>query len=124
MTKKLRCNVTGNLIYMPEKRYQKLLNKYDGDEAKLKKNFVTLSGKRVQEGSLEEPTFKNRIKCIVSGRYCVISNQRIAAGIKKHGSWEKLCESYICRPVKRLLREGKPIKEIEEMVRNGELPEE
>lgn len=108
---------------MPEKRYQKLLDRYDGDEELLKKSYITLKGKRIQEGSLKDPKFKNRIKCSVTGRYCVITNQRIEAGVEKYGSWEKLCESYVCRPAKRLLREGKTVEEIREMIEKGEFPE-
>jgi hypothetical protein len=81
-------------------------------------------GKKIKEGSLDEPKdIKNRIRCTISGKWCYITNQRIAAGIAKYGNWEALCEWYICRTAARLLREGKTADEIKQMVGDGSFPE-
>lgn len=123
MTKKVRCTVTGNIVYLTEKRYAKVLAKY-GSEENLATNYISMVGKKIQEGSLDHPPkAKNRIQCTVSGRFCVITNQRIDAGIKKYGSWEELCNHYTCRPAARLLREGKTVDEIKQMVMDGSFPE-
>jgi hypothetical protein len=123
MTYKLRCTVTGNIIYMTEKRYTKLLSKF-GNEENLKANFVSMYGKKIREGSQEIPDkITNRIKCTVTNRWCYITNERIAAGIAKKGSWEKLCESYICRPAKRLMKAGKTVDDIRQMIKDGTFPE-
>ena len=123
MTKKIRCNVTQNIIYMTEKRYAKVLTKF-GNEENLKANFVSAKGKKIREGSQEMPDkIANRIKCTVTDRWCYITNERITAGISKYGSWEKLCENYICRPAKRLLKAGKTVDDIRQMIEDGTFPE-
>lgn len=123
MVKKVRCTVTGNIIYMTEKRYAKVLTKF-GNEENLKANFVSAKGKKIREGSQEMPDkIANRIKCHIIGRWVYITNERIAAGIAKYGSYENLCKNYTCRPVKRLLKEGKSEDEIREMNLHGLIPE-
>lgn len=123
MVHKVRCNVTGNIVYMTEGRYARMLAKYGGAEG-VKNNYVSLLGKRIRDGIIEEPKqLKNRIKCTITGKWCYITNQRIEAGVKKYGSWEELCNNYICRPAARLLREGKTVDEIKQMVVDGTFPE-
>lgn len=123
MVKKVRCNVTGNIVYMTEKRYARVLAKY-GDEATLKANYVSMVGKKVHSGELDEPKdIKNRIRCTISGKWCYITNQRILAGVKKYGSIAELHAHYVCRPAARLLREGKEADTIRDMVANGTFPE-
>lgn len=123
MVKKVRCSVTGNVIYMTEKRYTRALAKY-GSEESLKANYVSLVGKRFKEGQIDDvPLAKNRIKCTITGRVCYITNQRIQAVTKKHGTWEDAVKNYVCRPAARLLREGKTADQIKEMVANGTFPE-
>ena len=122
MVHKVRCNVTGNIIYMTDKRYARMLAKY-GDEEGIKSNYVSLLGKKIRDGRVDEPkAIKNRIKCHVIGRYQYITNQRMAAGIKKYGSWEELCKHYTCRAVAKLLREGKTEDEVREMNAKGLIP--
>jgi hypothetical protein len=100
---------------MTEKRYRKVLAKYGSDE-NLHKNYISMKGKKIRDGEIDEPTsIKNRIRCIVTNRWCYITNQRIEANIKKYGSWEKTCENYISRPAKRLLKQGKSKDEIRKM---------
>lgn len=104
MSKKLRCKITGKVIYMTEQRYAKLVSKY-GSEEKLNDQYVSHVGKKVQEGSMEHTDeFKNRIKCSVTGLSCYISNERIEAGIKKYGSWNAFEDQYISRDAAKLLR--------------------
>ena len=123
MTHKLRCTVTGNIIYMTPERYNKLVSKF-GNEENLKTNFVSARGKKIREGSQEMPDkITNRIKCTVTDRWYYITNERITAGILKYGSWEKLCENYICRPAKRLLKAGKTVDDIRQMIEDGTFPE-
>lgn len=126
MTKKVRCTVTGNIIYMTEKRYAKVLAKYGSEEA-LKANYVSMTGRHFSGGQVDElemhQSFRNRIRCSITDRWQAISNQRIKAGVAKYGSWEKLCEVYVCRPAARLLREGKTVDEIKKMVSDGTFPE-
>ena len=123
MTHKLRCTFTGNVIYVTEKRYNRLVSKYGGVN-ELKQKFVSLKGKRILEGSQEMPEkITNRIKCSVSGRWVYITNERITAGMSKQCSWENLCAAYICRPAKRLLKEGKTKEDIRQMVIDGIFPE-
>ena len=122
MVKKVRCNATGNIVYMTEKRYARMLAKYGSDEG-VRQNYVSMAGKHIQEGRLDAHIPKNRIKCSISGRWCYITNQRIAAGVKRHGSWEELCKNYVCRPAARLIREGKTPDEVREMAANGTFPE-
>ncbi len=124
MTKKLKCNVTGNIIYMTEKRYAKLLAKYNGDEEALKRGYTSLRGRQVSEGIIEMPeNITNRIRCSVTGRWCYITNERLAAGIAKYGSLENLNKNYICRPAKRLIKEGKTPDDIRKMIEDGVFPE-
>lgn len=119
MTKKLRCNVTQNIFYMTEKRYAKLVAKY-GDEEALKSNYVSLRGKKIRDGEQEMPEkINNRIRCSITGHWCYITKERIAAGIAKYGSWEELCKNYKSRVTKRLLKEGKTIDDIKQMVADG-----
>jgi len=108
---------------MTDKRYAKVLAKY-GSEENLKANYTSMVGKQLKEGMIDEiPKFKNRIRCRLTGRWVYITNQRIEAGVKKYGSWDLLCQNYICRPAARLLREGKTEDEIKQMVENGTIPE-
>lgn len=110
MSKKLRCIVTGKVFYMTDQRYAKLVARF-GDEETLKEKFVSLIGKKVSEGSCELPTeFKNRIRCSTTGKSCYISNERIEAGIKKHGSLEAFQKQYVCREAARVLRDLAAIK--------------
>ena len=112
MTHKVRCTVTGNLIYMTPQRYARVLAKYGSEEA-IKAKYVSMVGKKVHEGVLDVPTdIHNRIRCSISGLWCYITNQRILAGVKKYGSWDELCKHYMSRSTKRLLREGKTADEI------------
>lgn len=121
MVKKLKCNVTGNISYLTPKRYRKATIRYGG-EANLERNFISLTGRKIQEGKLDEfhPT-KNYIQCTVSGRWCYITNQRISASIKKHGSYENVRSNYICRDARRLLKDGTSIEEIREREIRGVL---
>ena len=123
MVKKLRCTITGNLIYVTPKRYARILAKY-GDEEAIKSSYVSMIGRKIKEGSLDEPKdIKNRIRCTISGKWCYITNQRISVGIAKYGSLESLNEHYVCRAAARLLREGKTADEIKQMVGDGSFPE-
>lgn len=112
MTKKLRCNVTGNLFYVTPKRYARILAKY-GDEQTLNSTYVSMLGKKIIEGREELPKeINNRIRCSITGKIVYITNQRMEAGIKKYGSEEELRTNYKCREAARFLREGKTIEEI------------
>jgi hypothetical protein len=123
MTKKIRCNVTQNIIYMTDKRYAKLVAKF-GDEEALKANYISMQGKKIRDGALEMPEkIANRIKCSITGRWVYITNERITAGLSKYGSWDELCKNYICRPAKRLLKEGKSVDDIKKMLEDGTFPE-
>ena len=123
MVKKVRCTVTGNVIYMTEKRYARVLAKY-GDEQTLNSTYVSMAGRKMQTGELDtHQNFKNRIRCTISGKICAITNQRMDAGIKKYGSEDELRNHYVCRASARLLREGKEADEIRDMVTNGTFPE-
>jgi hypothetical protein len=123
MTHKVRCTVTGNVLYMTDKRYIRVLAKY-GSEENIKTGYVSMKGRKVLEGQIDPPkAIKNRIKCSITGRWCYITNQRIEAGVNKYGSWEALCENYTCRPAKRLLREGKTEDDIKQMVLDGTFPD-
>jgi len=123
MTYKVRCTVTGNVYYMTERRYRRMLSKYGSDE-NIHKTYISMKGKKIRDGEIEAPSsIKNRIQCTVSGRWCYITNQRTEARIKKFGSWVKACEGYICRPAKRLRKQGTTINEIREMEKNGTLPD-
>ena len=123
MTKKVICNVTQNVFYMTQKRYDSLVNKYGGEEA-LKANYVSSKGKKIRDGIIEMPEkIANRIRCSISNRIVYITNERITAGIAKYGSWEELCKNYISRPAKRLLKEGKSVDDIKKMLEDGTFPE-
>lgn len=123
MTHKVRCTVTGNIYYMTDKRYKRVLAKY-GSAENLRDTYVSLKGRKILEGQIDRPqAIKNRIKCRILGTYHYITNQRIEAGIKKYGSWEELCKHYTCRLAKRLLKEGKTEDEIKQMHQNGEIGE-
>ena len=123
MVKKVRCTVTGNIIYVTPKRYARILAKY-GDEQNLNSTYVSMAGRKMQTGELDtHQNFKNRIRCTITGKWCAITNQRMEAGIKKYGSEDALREWYICRTAARLLREGKTEDEIKGMVANKCFPE-
>ena len=97
MSKKIQCSVTGNIYYITDYRYAKLLSRYGSDEG-IKKNYVSAIGKKVRDGIIDMPRkIKNRIKCSVTGNWCYISNQRIKNGIEQYGSWEEFCKHYISR---------------------------
>lgn len=118
MVHKIRCTVTGNIIYMTQKRYNRVLSKY-GTEENIKNSYVSMVGRKINEGQLDEPAaIKNRIKCRITGEWMYITNQRIAAGIKKYGSWEELCKNYTSRHAAKLLREGKTEDEIRDLYKN------
>lgn len=123
MVKKVRCTITRNVIYMTEKRYARVLAKY-GDEQTLNSTYVSMAGRKIQTGELDtHQNFKNRIRCTITGKWCAITNQRLAAGIKKYGSEDELRNHYVCRTAARLLREGKDADEIRDMVANKIFPE-
>jgi hypothetical protein len=123
VVKKIRCTVTGNIIYITEKRYARMVAKY-GDEQTLNSTYVSMAGRKMASGELDtHQNFKNRIRCAISGKWCAITNQRLAAGIKKYGSEAALRERYICRTAAKLLREGKTEDEIRDMVANKIFPE-
>ena len=70
-------------------------------EELLKRTYVSMVGKKVRDGLVEMPgVAKNRIRCIVTGKIVYITNQRLAAGIKKYGSEEALRVNYVCREAK------------------------
>ena len=123
MTNKVYCKVTGNVIYMTAKRYARVLAKYGGEEA-LKANYVSMVGKKIISGERDEVNeFKNRIRCISTDQWCYITDERIQAGIKKHGSWDALKVVYMSRPARRLFKAGKTIDEIKAMVADGTFEE-
>jgi hypothetical protein len=122
MTKKIYCTVTKNIYYLTEKRYARLLARY-GNEESLKTNFVSLNGKRLRDGVIENHIPQNRIRCKIANTWHYITNERIKAGIVKYGTWEAMCSDYTSRVAARLLRHGKTIEEIRSMADRGELPE-
>ena len=123
MSEKIRCNETGVLYYITEERYDKLVRRYGSDE-RLRAEYVSVLGKKIREGSEENrQRHTNRVKCSITGLSCYISKSRIDKGIAEFGSWSKFSEVYQCRIAKRLLKQGKSIDDIKEMVLNGTLPE-
>ena len=108
MVKKLTCNETGIIRYIPEKRYIRMLARYHGDAKSLEDDYVSTVGMKLREGKITEmPPLKNLIKCSVSGEYCYITNERLKAGISKYGSEEELRNNYISREAKRKIKNKK-----------------
>jgi len=122
MSKKLRCSVTGNFSYVNDERWNKLVAKFDSEED-LKTNYVSRLGKRVLQGEPEPETYKNKVRCIVTGELRAVSKDFWARLIKRHGSEEAVRENYISRIAKQLRKQGKSDQEIREMAEQGNLPE-
>lgn len=122
MARKLKCTVTGNWSYCSEDRWQKLVAKY-GSEDKLRAEYVSRSGKKALDAKSEIPSsFKNKVRCTVTGELCYISDKRMKALIKKAGSEDEVRKTYISRVANRLRKQGKSDEDIVKMAKDGELP--
>ena len=121
MSRKLVCVRTGNWSYCSEDRYQKLVAKY-GSEDKLRAEYVSRTGKKLTEGAAAPDSFKNKIRCTVTGVLCYISDARLASLVAKKGSEQAVREGYISRVAARLLKAGKTNDEIKQMADAGTLP--
>lgn len=122
MARKLRCNVTKNWSYCSDERYQKLVEKFGGEE-ELTAKYVSREGKKLQETGEKAPKdFKNKIACTVTGELCYISDARMAKLVEKLGSEDEVRKQYLSRVAKRLMKEGKTKTEIRQMVKDGTLP--
>lgn len=122
-TRKLKCTITGNWDYCTEERYQRLIEKYGGEE-NLLKTYASRIGKKIQRGESTQPTqFKNRIKCTVTGQLLALPDPRKQKIMKKN-NWteDELRKNFVCRVAKRLRKEGKTDDQIREMAKNGNLP--
>jgi hypothetical protein len=122
MARKLKCTVTGNWSYCSEDRWQKLVAKY-GSEEKLRAEYVSRSGKKLSESKADVPdSFKNKVRCTITGELCYVSDKRMHALVKKAGSEEEVRKNYVSRVANRLRKQGKTDEEIVKMAKNGELP--
>lgn len=120
MAKKITCRVTGESFYVTDDRWNKLMEKYDGDLDL----YVSNKGKRLlkenggdtqkAQGAASKGAvgFTNKIKCNVTGQYFYISPARRERLSKKFGSAEMLEKNWVSKLGITILQERGNVADI------------
>ena len=114
MTKKLICTITGNWSYCSDERYQKLCAEAGG-KANFIATYQSREGQKLVKqagGDIEKAKKastkqipKGKVRCIVTGELCVISDERMAKLAGERGGEDKVHETYISRVANRLRKQ-------------------